>query len=136
MEGINARDEFPFESLKFREVDGIPELVLTVVQDFKTNEVLMVAYTNREAIEETIETGKMHYFSTSRKKLWLKGEKSGNVQIVREIYIDCDGDALLFKIEQKGGACHKGYRSCFFRKIDNNKIRIVGEKVFNPEEVY
>lgn len=136
MKDINARNEFPFESLRFREVDGIPELVLAVVQDFRTNEVLMVAHTNREAIEKTIETGKMHYFSTSRKKLWLKGERSGNVQILREIYIDCDGDALLFKVEQRGGACHKGYRSCFFRRIEGSEIRIVGRKVFNPDEVY
>ncbi len=128
--------KFPFEELRTREIDGIPDLVLTVVQDFETNEVLMVAYTNREGIEKTLETGKAHYFSTTRKREWLKGESSGHIQIVKEIYIDCDGDALLFKVEQVGGACHKGYRSCFYRKIENGKIKIIGKKIFNPENVY
>jgi phosphoribosyl-AMP cyclohydrolase len=136
MESINARKRFPFDVLRFRDVDGIPELVLAIAQDFKTKEVLMVAYTNREAIEKTLETGRMHYFSTSKRKLWMKGERSGNVQLVREIYIDCDGDALLFKIEQTGGACHRGYKSCFYRKVEGDETRIVGEKIFNPDEVY
>jgi phosphoribosyl-AMP cyclohydrolase len=136
MRGINAKGGFPFESLRFRKVDGVDDLLLAIVQDFRTNEILMIAYTNIEAIEKTIETKKMHYFSTSRKRLWLKGESSGNFQAVKEVYIDCDGDALLFKVEQMGGACHTGYRSCFFRRIDDEGIKVVGEKVFNPEEVY
>jgi len=110
------------EKLRFREVDGIPGLILAIAQDFKTGEVLMVAFTNKEAIEKTLETGKVHYFSTSRKKIWLKGETSGNTQKVKEIYLDCDGDAILFKVEQKGGACHKGYYSCFFRRLEKKKI--------------
>jgi len=120
--------QFPFDKLKFREVDGIPGLVIAIAQDFKSGEVLMVAFTNKEGIQKTIETGKVHYFSTSRNKLWLKGETSGHVQRVREVLIDCDGDAILFKVEQEGAACHEGYRSCFFRRIGKGGIKIVGEK--------
>lgn len=110
-------------------------LVVAIVQDLK-GEVLMVAWMNKEALEKTLETGKMHYYSRSRNKLWLKGETSGNFQYVKEIYIDCDGDALLFKVEQKGGACHEGYYSCFFRKLINNKFEICKERIFEPEKVY
>ncbi len=112
------------------------KLAIAVVQDHKTKEVLMVAFMNKEALEKTLKTKKMHYYSTSRKKLWVKGESSGNYQVVKEVYVDCDSDALLFKVEQKGGACHEGYYSCFFRKLENNKLSIVGKKVFDPEEVY
>ncbi|RLG53835.1 MAG: phosphoribosyl-AMP cyclohydrolase [Candidatus Hydrothermarchaeota archaeon] len=112
------------------------KLAIAVVQDYKTKEVLMVAFMNKEALEKTLKTKKMHYYSTSRKKLWVKGESSGNYQVVKEVYVDCDSDALLFKVEQKGGACHEGYYSCFFRKLENNKLSIVGKKVFDPEEVY
>jgi len=112
------------------------KLAIAVVQDYKTKEVLMVAFMNKEALEKTLKTKKMHYYSTSRKKLWVKGESSGNYQVVKEVYVDCDSDTLLFKVEQKGGACHEGYYSCFFRKLENNKLSIVGRKVFEPEEVY
>ncbi|RLG57214.1 MAG: phosphoribosyl-AMP cyclohydrolase [Candidatus Hydrothermarchaeota archaeon] len=112
------------------------KLAIAVVQDYKTKEVLMVAFMNKEALEKTLKTKKMHYYSTSRKKLWVKGESSGNYQVVKEVYVDCDSDALLFRVEQKGGACHEGYYSCFFRKLENNKLSIVGKKVFEPEEVY
>ena len=120
-----------FELVKF---DG-KGLVVAVVQDEK-GEVLMVAYMNKEAIEKTLKTGKMHYYSRSRKRLWLKGEESGNFQFVKEIYIDCDGDALLFKVKQDGGACHEGYYSCFFRKFKDGKFKIFKEKVFEPKEAY
>ncbi|MCM8767798.1 MAG: phosphoribosyl-AMP cyclohydrolase [Candidatus Omnitrophica bacterium] len=110
-------------------------LFVSVVQDMK-GEILMVAWMNKQALEKTLNTGKMHYYSRSRKKLWLKGEESGNYQFVREIYIDCDGDVLLFKVEQKGGACHEGYYSCFFRKYEDGKFKIVKEKIFEPEKVY
>ena len=110
-------------------------LIVSVVQDMNGN-VLMVAWMNKEAIEMTLKTGKMHYYSRSRKKLWLKGEESGNFQFVKEIYIDCDGDALLFKVEQKGGACHEGYYTCFFRKFEGNEFKIVDKKIFEPKEVY
>ena len=109
-------------------------LLTAIAQDFKTNEILMVAFMNLEALQKTIETEKAHYYSRSRAKQWLKGESSGHIQIVHEMYIDCDADAVVMKVEQvAGGACHTGYRSCFYRTIDGN---IVGEKVFNPEEVY
>lgn len=109
-------------------------LLTAIAQDHLTNEVLMVAFMDLEAFQKTVESGKAHYFSRSRGKLWLKGESSGHVQVVRDILIDCDGDAVLMKIEQMGGgACHTGYRSCFFRDIKGD---IVGKKTFNPEDVY
>ena len=108
-------------------------LIPAIAQDWKTGEVLMLAYMNDEALAKTRETGKAHYWSRSRKKLWLKGETSGHIQHVREIRIDCDNDAILLLIEQEGGACHTGYRSCFYRTIDGI---VVGEKVFDPEVVY
>jgi len=114
--------------LKF--TDG---LIVAIVQDFHTNEVLMCAYMNLEAVEKTVETKIAHYWSRSRKKFWKKGESSGHTQKIREIMIDCDNDALLLKVEQVGGACHTGYRSCFYRRSDG---KITGEKIFDPEEVY
>lgn len=93
----------------------------------------MLAYVNEEALDRTRETGKAHYWSRSRNKLWLKGETSGNIQYVKEIRIDCDEDAVLFLIEQEGGACHTGYRSCFYRTIDG---KVVGEMIFDPKDVY
>jgi phosphoribosyl-AMP cyclohydrolase len=103
------------DSVKFDEKG----LVTAIAQDADTGRVLMLAYMNRDTLDETLKTGKMVYYSRSRKKRWLKGETSGHVQTVKEAYIDCDGDALLFKISQKGVACHEGYMSCFFRKREN-----------------
>jgi phosphoribosyl-AMP cyclohydrolase len=112
-------------------------LLPAIVQDFETNEVLMLAYVNQESFDKTMETGKATYWSRSRNTLWVKGETSGNLQLVREIRIDCDSDTVLFKVEQKGeAACHTGYRSCFFRAVKDGKTEIVGEKIFDPEEVY
>ncbi|NIA03140.1 MAG: phosphoribosyl-AMP cyclohydrolase [Nitrospirae bacterium] len=109
-------------------------LITAIAQDYQTNEILMLAFMNLEALKKTAETEKAHYYSRSRGKQWLKGETSGHIQIVHEMYIDCDADAVLMKVEQLGGgACHTGYRSCFYRTMDGN---IVGEKVFNPEDVY
>ncbi len=125
-----------FDELKTRTVDGIQGLYLAIVQDSGSAEVLMTAFMNRRALELTLETGIMHYYSTSRRRLWKKGESSGNIQEVVEAYVDCDGDALLFRVKQKGGACHKGYRSCFYRRLEKNGLKITGEKIFNPEEVY
>ena len=101
-------------SLKFSNEGLIP----AIIQDRRTRDVLMLAYMNREALEKTLETGKTHFWSRSRRRLWLKGETSGNFQIVKEIYYDCDADALLLIVEQKGVACHTGERSCFFRILD------------------
>jgi phosphoribosyl-AMP cyclohydrolase len=109
------------------------ELILGVVQDEASKEVLMCAYMNREALEKTLETGIAHFWSRSRQKLWKKGEVSGHVQKVKEIRIDCDLDSILLLVEQVGGACHMGYRSCFYRNLEGE---IVGEKVFEPGDVY
>ena len=114
-------------------------LVTTIAQDAATGTVLMLAYMNEESYNETLATGRAVYFSRSRQKLWRKGEESGNVQLVKEIYIDCDRDAILLKVEQIGGAaCHEGYQSCFFRKVNpaDSTFEIVGERVFDPAKVY
>lgn len=112
-------------------------LVPAIAQDAATGEVLMLAWMNRDAYEETVRTGRAVYFSRSRNKLWRKGEESGNVQEVREICIDCDADTILLKVNQIGGAaCHEGYKSCFFRRVDQDKITVVGERVFDPKQVY
>ncbi len=112
-------------------------LIPVIAQDWQTGEVLMLAYMNEEAWQKTLETGKAHYFSRSRQKIWLKGESSGHVQLVKEIFLDCDLDTVLLKVEQRGGAaCHKGYRSCFFRRLKDGELEVVGEKIFDPEVVY
>lgn len=113
-------------------------LVPVITQDEASGEVLMLAYADRAAWEATLKSGKATYYSRSRKKLWVKGESSGNLQIIKEIRIDCDNDTLLFKVEQIGGAaCHKGYRSCFFTKVEaDGTARITQERVFDPAEVY
>lgn len=115
-------------NLKFE--DG---LITAIAQDYRTGEVLMVAFMNKEALKKTIETRRAHYWSRSRRKLWKKGESSGHEQIVYDILMDCDGDAVLLKVEQIGGACHTGYRSCFYRNIEG---KVIGEKLFEPDEVY
>ncbi len=120
--------------LNFSKSDG---LLPAIVQDYKTGDVLMLAYMNKEAWQATLLTGKATYFSRSRQKLWVKGETSNNIQIVKEIYIDCDDDTVLLKVDQQGGAaCHTGYRSCFFKRVDGNSVTVVGKKVFDPKEVY
>jgi phosphoribosyl-AMP cyclohydrolase len=114
-------------------------VIPAVVQDSETGEVLMVAYVNREALQKTRETGRMHYFSRSRNRLWMKGETSGHVQEVREILVDCDLDAAVFKIRQVGGAaCHTGFRSCFHRRLepDGALAQTETEPVFDPAHVY
>ena len=114
--------------------EGDKKLIDAIVQDYETGEVLMIAHMDEEALRLSIETGKAHYWSRSRKKLWRKGEISGNEQLIKDIFIDCDEDAVLLKVKQIGdAACHMGYRSCFYRRIDGE---IVGEKVFEPEDVY
>jgi len=118
----------------FEKTDG---LVPAIVQDAETKDILMLAYMNRESWEKTLQTGKATFWSRSRKQLWLKGESSGHVQIVKEIYIDCDDDTILLLVDQLGGAaCHTGHRSCFFRKRVGDDFVVIGEKVFDPKEVY
>ncbi|MFP4014784.1 MAG: phosphoribosyl-AMP cyclohydrolase [Chitinispirillaceae bacterium] len=104
-------------------------LVTAIAQDATTDQVLMLAYMNKDTLAETLETGDMVYWSRSRQKRWKKGETSGHVQKVREVYIDCDGDALLFKIDQTGAACHENYLSCFFRKREEGEWKIAGQKL-------
>ncbi|MAE94116.1 MAG: phosphoribosyl-AMP cyclohydrolase [Deltaproteobacteria bacterium] len=112
-------------------------LVTAIAQDHSTGEILMVAYMNEESFLETLARGEVVYWSTSRNELWHKGESSGNVQILKELRVDCDGDAVLLKVDQKGdAACHTGKRSCFFRKRDGEGWTDDGEQVFDPKEVY
>ena len=118
----------------FAKGDG---LIPAIVQDAETKDVLMMAYMNRESWEATLKSGKATFWSRSRQKLWLKGESSGNVQIVKAVFIDCDEDTILLQVKQIGdAACHTGYRSCFYRKLSGQDFVVVGEKIFNPEEVY
>jgi phosphoribosyl-AMP cyclohydrolase len=121
--------------INFKNEDG---LLPAIAQDWQTGQVLMLAYMNREAWEKTLATRKAHYWSRSRNELWLKGGTSGHIQLVKEVLIDCDGDTILLKVEQLGGgACHTGYKSCFFQKInEDGTSEIFEEKVFDPEEVY
>lgn len=134
--------------LNFRLDVGGEKLVIGIAQDYQTNDILMVAFMNKEAVEQTLKTKKAHYYSTSRQKQWLKGESSGNVQTVKEVYIDCDADALIIKVDQEGAACHEGYRSCFFRQLDIEKenididnltdedVKVISERLFDPKEMY
>ena len=112
-------------------------LIPVIAQDATTNTVLMLAYMNELAWEKSLATGKAHYWSRSRNVLWFKGETSGNVQIIKEIFIDCDEDTILLKVEQIGkAACHTGRISCFYRKINGDRVEIVSEQIFDPKEVY
>lgn len=114
------------------------ELIPAIAQSDEDGQVLMLAYMNEEAYQETIRTGKVCYFSRSRNKLWRKGESSGHVQHVKHLYYDCDADTILIKVKQIGAACHVGYRSCFYQEVDleTQQPNIVENKVFNPDEVY
>lgn len=118
----------------FSRCDG---LLPAIAQDAATGDILMLAYMNAESYAETVATGRAVYYSRSRQKLWRKGEESGNVQNVRAIYVDCDRDTILLKVEQVGGAaCHEGYKSCFFRQVTPEGFQVVGERVFDPAKVY
>jgi phosphoribosyl-AMP cyclohydrolase len=112
-------------------------LVPAVTQDAETGEVLMLAWMNREAFEETVKTKRAVYFSRSRNRLWRKGEESGHFQEVVSLYVDCDGDTVLIKVRQIGGAaCHEGYKSCFFRRLDDGVFTIISDRLFDPKAVY
>ena len=112
-------------------------LVPAIVQDAESGEVLMMAWMNSQALATTLETGQTHFYSRSRKSLWHKGGTSGHVQLVESIRVDCDADVLLIKVRQKGGACHEGYRSCFFRRVDEaHGLEIVDQPIFDAERVY
>ena len=122
-------------SLNFAKGNG---LLPAIVQDHDSGRILMLAYINKSSWEKTLETGEAHYWSRSRQELWHKGGTSGHVQKIKEIYMDCDQDTVLFKVEQVGGAaCHTGYESCFYQKVDTNgDVTVVGEKIFDPRKVY
>ncbi len=117
--------------------DKMNGLIPAIAQDYKTGEVLMLGFMNQQAWEATLNTGKATYWSRTRQELWVKGQTSGHQQIVKEIRIDCDDDTVLLKIEQLGGAtCHTGHRSCFHKKIKDGSVKIIGEPVFDPKEIY
>ncbi len=121
-------------TLNFQKCGG---LIPTIVQDLGTGEVLMLAFMNEAAWEETLRTGMATYWSRTRQELWVKGLTSGNVQLVKEIRVDCDDDTILLRVEQVGGAaCHTGHRSCFHKVVDKDGVTIDGEPVFDPKEVY
>ena len=111
-------------------------LVPVIIQDWKNSQVLMLAYMNADALRMTVNSGKTHFWSRSRKQFWLKGESSGHTQEVKEIFFDCDSDTILMKVEQKVAACHEGYRSCFFRKLENDNLVVVEGKIFDESKVY
>lgn len=121
-------------TLDFDKMNG---LIPAIVQDYKTYEVLMLGFMTPAAWMATLSTGKATFFSRTRKALWEKGKTSGHVQVVKEIRVDCDNDTILLLVEQVGGAaCHTGHRSCFFKKIENGAVKIIGKPVFDPKEVY
>jgi phosphoribosyl-AMP cyclohydrolase len=121
--------------LDFEKGEG---LLPAIVQEFRTDKVLMLAYINRASWDKTLETGEAHYWSRSRREIWHKGGTSGHVQKIKEIYVDCDNDTVLFRVEQVGGAaCHTGYETCFHKQVGRDRsITIVGERIFDPERVY
>jgi phosphoribosyl-AMP cyclohydrolase len=119
--------------LKFDEKGLIP----AVIQDYRDGQVLMVAWMNGESIRKSLKTGRTCFWSRSRKEFWIKGERSGNIQLIKEILFDCDADTLLIKVKQVGGACHTGYRSCFHIKVNKNgNSKITGKRVFDPKKIY
>jgi phosphoribosyl-AMP cyclohydrolase len=121
-------------NLDFEKQNG---LIPAIAQDFKSREVLMMAYINKESWELSLESGIAHYWSRSRQKIWKKGETSGNIQQIMEIRIDCDSDTVLLLVNQKGGAaCHEGYSSCFFRQVKDGDPVIIAKRIFNPDDVY
>jgi phosphoribosyl-AMP cyclohydrolase len=130
---MSSREEF-LDNLKY-DANG---LVTGVVQDADNGEVLMVAFLNREAVEKTLETGKIHFYSRSRNKMWIKGESSGHTQELVEARVDCDMDCILFRARQNVAACHTGHRSCFYRKLSlpDGSLEVTAERVFDPEKVY
>lgn len=126
-------DEGVLDTLKYDSQGLIP----AIVQDADTGDVLMMAYMNKQSLADSIRTGKTHFWSRSRRKYWMKGESSGHTQDIQEIFIDCDVDTILIKARQNGAACHEGYKSCFFRKLQaDGQCQILGERLFDPEKVY
>ncbi len=121
-----------YDKLKFDAQGLIP----AIIQEKKNGRVVMMAWMNRASLEKTIATGKTHFWSRSRQKFWMKGEESGHTQTVKDIAFDCDGDCLLIQVEQIGAACHEGYKSCFFRSVENGGFKITEAQLQKPEEIY
>ena len=120
--------------IDFKKGDG---LIPVIIQEASTNEVLMLGYMNRESWKKTLKTKKASFWSRSRKKIWVKGETSGNFQEIKEIYLDCDGDTLLLKVDQIGGAaCHTGFKTCFHQRFEKGQWEVLGKRIFDPKEVY
>jgi phosphoribosyl-AMP cyclohydrolase len=111
-------------------------LIPVIAQDYETDEILMLAFANEEAVRKSLSTGYAHYYSRSRQTLWKKGETSGHLQEIKNVIIDCDNDSILYKVHQIGAACHKGYYSCFYNEYIDGEMKFIGKKIFNPEEVY
>lgn len=131
---VLSTEEDSMPTLQFDKGNG---LLPAIVQDYVTKEVLMLAYINERAWQETLKTGKAHYWSRSRNKLWLKGETSGHQQLIKKILVDCDADTVIYQVEQLGGAaCHTGHRSCFFRQVSEAGFETFDKPVFDPREVY
>ena len=111
-------------------------LIAAIAQDAKTGQILMVAYMNKESLDLTIQTGYATYFSRSRQKLWKKGEQSGHLQKVEQILVDCDQDCLVLKVTVDAGQCHTGYQSCFYRAVENGKLKFIAQKTYDPKKIY
>lgn len=136
-DGKKSENKSGTEIMKLNFTKSDNGLLPAIAQDYKTNEVLMLAYINEEAWRKTLKTGKAHYWSRSRNKLWLKGESSRHYQLVKDVLVDCDDDTVIYLVEQVGGAaCHTGHRTCFFRRVTENDVQIKDERVFDPKEVY
>ena len=121
-----------YDQLKFDAQGLIP----AIIQEQKTGRVVMMAWMNRASLESTIATGKTHFWSRSRQKFWMKGEESGYTQTVKDIAFDCHGDVLLIQVEQNGPACHEGYKSCFFRWVENGGFKLTEAQLQKPEQMY
>ncbi|TFG30750.1 MAG: phosphoribosyl-AMP cyclohydrolase [Promethearchaeota archaeon] len=122
------------EKLDFSKIEG--GIVPVIAQDYKTNQILMLAFANEEAVRQSLETGIVCYYSRSRKKLWKKGEESGHIQEIQQVFVDCYNDTILFKVKQKVAACHTGFYSCFHREYVNGEFKIDGKRIFDPDTVY
>jgi phosphoribosyl-AMP cyclohydrolase len=131
---MTLRDMSFYDQLKFTD-DG---LIPAIVQDATSGRVLMMAWMNRASLETTVRTGKTHFWSRSRQKFWMKGEESGHTQTVRELSFDCDGDTLLIRVDQIGAACHEGFKSCFYRAVDQDgtSVRVIEPQLLKPEQIY
>ncbi len=111
-------------------------LLPAIAQQYDSGEVLMMAWMNRESLDETIDTGRVCYFSRSRQKLWRKGESSGQVQMLKDMRFDCDGDTILLMVDQTGPACHSGRRSCFYNAVRGDRLEVISEPLISPEDLY